>query len=453
MAIRWYRRVFWKIFLSIWLSSFLVVALTAFIVGNLAEKERYKDVLTAKALGQAELIIDRYERTGRLPKPPAPRDRRWDHDHDDRDDDRDDDWRERRDRRFFPLKMQIAELPRGRVILGQRLQGRFNNPMILKFESDQGKQYKIVVEADLRKTLVAKIFGFLLSVQIMLLIVVSALAALLISWIVVRPINRLRQHTRDLYSGDLSARTDDRLSRRGDEIGELSREFNRMADYVEHTLQSNQRLLQDVSHELRAPLARLQMAVGLAEQRVGEEDRAVIDRINLECERINRLIDEILSLSRLEQMDASGQPFLVQQVIDSLVEDYRFSAPEHLISWNNSNSCQVVGNPELLSRALTNILGNAVKHTPAGTGIDILLDHGKAGGCQIIIRDHGPGVEPDQLERLFKPFYRVSDQHNGYGLGLSIAQRAVVLLGGEISASSEPGAGLLFTIRLPAQKV
>ncbi|WP_432471583.1 sensor histidine kinase [Amphritea sp. HPY] len=445
MAIRWYRRIFWKVFLSVWLTSFLVLLLTAFVVGNLAEKERYAEVLTARALGHAELIVDRYERTGIVPRPELRKERR----HYDEDNHDEPEWREHRERRFFPLKIQITELSSGRMIVGKRLEGRFRNPLVLKFESERGKRYRVVVESDLRKTLFAKVFGFMLSLQIVLLVLVSTFAALLISWIVVRPINRLRQHTRDLYSGDLSARTDDQLAARGDEIGELSREFNRMADYVEQTLQSNQRLLQDVSHELRAPLARLQMAVGLAEQKVADIDRAVIDRINLECERINRLIDEILSLSRLEQMGASGQPFLVQQVIDSLVEDYRFSAPDHLISWNNSNSCQLPGNPELLSRALTNILGNAVKHTPAGTGIDILLDHGKAGGCQIIIRDHGPGVEADQLERLFKPFYRVSDRHNGYGLGLSIAQRAVVLLGGKISASSTPGEGLVFQIDLP----
>lgn len=450
MAIRWYRRVFWKIFLSVWLTSFLVVALTAFMVGHLAEKERYIEVLRTKALGQAELIIDRYERTGKLPRPPKKRDYWREHQHDDWDRDRDDD-HYRSDRRFFPLKMQISKTPSGQMILGKELKGRFNNPMILKFESDRGNRYKVVVETDLRRTLLAKVFGFLLSVQIMLLIVVSALAALLISWIVVRPINRLRQHTRDLYNGDLSARTDDKLSRRGDEIGELSREFNRMAEYVEQTLQSNQRLLQDVSHELRAPLARLQMAAGLAEQRVSEADRAVIERINLECERINRLIDEILSLSRLEQMESAGEPFLIQEVIDGLVTDYRFSAPDYPINWNGSGHCSVLGNRELLERALTNILGNAVKHTPVGTEIDIVTEQ-QQGHCLITVADHGPGLSEAQLQRIFQPFYRVSEEHNGYGLGLSIARRAIARLGGEIEALSNPDEGLTFKIRLPEVK-
>ncbi|MCV6609181.1 MAG: HAMP domain-containing histidine kinase [Amphritea sp.] len=451
MAVRWYKRIFLKIFLIVWLTSFVVISVTAFMVGSVSERERYREVMQAKALGQAELIVDRYERTGRLP--PKPRYKDYDRDHDDDDDWRRDkhDWRDRdhRDKNFFALKMQIQETSSGRIIAGIRDDRHFRNPMVLHLTSSQNKDYRVVVDLDLRKTLFAKLIGFILSVQVVLMMIVAALAALLISWIIVRPLNRLRQHTRQLYNGDLSARADDALNRRGDELGELCREFNRMADYVEQTLQSNQRLLQDVSHELRAPLARLQMAVGLAAQNVPDADQAVIERINLECDRINRLIDEILSLSRLEQMETSDQPFDVARLIDGLIQDYRFSSPDYPLQWQApATTVQVKGNSALLERALNNILGNAVKHTPAGTTISLQLE-ATTNGSRIVISDSGPGLSEAQLESLFKPFVRFSDQQNGYGLGLSIALRAVNLLGGELQASSEPGQGLTLTIDLP----
>ena len=456
MAIRWYKRIFCKIFLIVWLTSFLVIAVTAIIVGSVSEKERYQQVLAAKALGQAELIVDRYERTGKLPPPPSRYDRRRYPD-DDWDDDRWDhsewdkrDWRDHNDsHRFFPLKMQIMDKQKGLIIFGLKDERRFKSPMVLKLTSDNNREYRVVVDADLRSTIAAKVIGFVLSLQVVLMLFVAAVASLLISWIIVRPINRLRQHTRDLYNGDLSARTDGCLNQRGDEIGELSREFNRMADYVEQTLQSNQHLLQDVSHELRAPLARLQMAAGLAGQRVAEEDWEYIERINLECDRINKLIDEILSLSRLEQMEASDQRFDAAKVIETLVEDYRFSAPEHQLTVDTTN-CFIKGNSALLERALNNILGNAVKHTPAGS--QVALSVGPEGGDAVIrVKDNGPGLTPEQLESLFKPFTRFTEQNNGYGLGLSIALRAVQLLGGSLEARSEPGDGLELVMKFPAR--
>lgn len=434
MKIRWYKRLFLKIFMTVWLTSFLAIALTAFVIGHLSEQEHYRDVLSAKALGQAELLVDRYERTGRLPPPKSAKD--WRRLNKDRDD--------HHERRFFPPKLQIQDKSSGLVIYGARDERKFRNPLILNLVSDNEKAYRVIVETDIRPTLAARLFGFFLSVQVVLLMFVAGIAALLISLMVVRPVNRLRQYTRDLYTGDLSARTDDGLSQRGDEIGELSREFNRMAEYVEHTLQSNQHLLQDVSHELRAPLARLQMAAGLAGQHVPEEDREYIERINLECDRINRLIDEILSLSRLEQMEVSDQDFALKTVVDTLVHDYQFSAPEYPLSWTPVD-CRLKGNPALLERALNNILGNAVKHTPVGTEISITAEQSD-GKLRLLVADNGPGLSQEQLEKMFKPFVRFTGQQNGYGLGLSIAQRAVQLLGGELTAQSKPGAGLVLLL-------
>ncbi|MDO6564811.1 HAMP domain-containing sensor histidine kinase [Amphritea sp. 1_MG-2023] len=431
MAIRWYKRLFLKIFITVWVTSFLVIALTAFVVGHLSEKERDRDVLSARVLGQAELMIDRYERNGRLPAM-----KEWRRSHDDL-----------REKRWFPIKVQIVALSSGKVIFGRENIRKFREPLTLKVTSDSGSEYQVVAETHLPPNLGAKLFGFFLSVQVGLLMVVAGIAALLISLMVVRPVNRLRQYTCDLYNGDLSARTDDSLSRRGDEIGELSREFNQMAEYVEQTLQSNTHLLQDVSHELRAPLARLQMAAGLAGQKMSDTDQQYIERINQECERINRLIDEILRLSRLEQMEVSDQPFVLNSVIDTLVDDFRFSASQHPIEWHPV-AYRIKGNPALLERALSNILGNAVKHTPAGTQISIVAEL-TADKVNIRITDQGEGLSAEQLAKMFKPFVRFTGQQNGYGLGLSIAQRATQLLGGSLTASSPAGAGLELLLSFP----
>lgn len=433
MAIRWYKRLFLKIFVTVWLTSFLVIALTAFVIGHLSEQQRDRDVFSARVLGQAELLIDRYERDGHLPSRKEWR-RFHDNDH-------------HEEPRFFPSRVQITELNTGQVIFGHDDVRKFRDPMVFTVISDTSREYQVVAETRTRPDLGAKLFGFFLSVQVVLLMVVAAIAALLISLMVVRPVNRLRQYTRDLYNGDLSARTDDGLSRRGDEIGELSREFNRMAEYVEKTLQSNTHLLQDVSHELRAPLARLQMAAGLAGQKIPEADQQYIERINQECDRINRLIDEILSLSRLEQMDVSDESFELKKVINTLVEDFRFSAPHHPVHWTPV-AYRIKGNPALLERALNNILGNAVKHTPAGTEITISAER-VAGKVLIRVADTGPGLSPEQLDKMFKPFVRFTGQQNGYGLGLSIAQRAVQILGGTLTASSEAGKGLQLMLSFP----
>lgn len=431
MTIRWYKRLFLKIFVTVWVTSFLVITLTAFVIGHLSEQERDRDVLSAKALGQAELLIDRYERNGRSTSV-----KEWRRMHDDH-----------KEKRPFPIRIQIAELPTGKVIFGRGEIKKFRDPMVFKVISDSHREYRVVAETHLPPDLASKLFGFFLSVQVALLMVVAAIAALLISFMVVRPVNRLRQYARDLYNGDLSARTDDRLSCRGDEIGELSREFNQMAEYVEQTLQSNTHLLQDVSHELRAPLARLQMAAGLAGQKMSEVDQQYIERINQECDRINRLIDEILRLSRLEQMEVSDQPFTLNSVIDTLVDDFRFSAPQYPLQWTQVDY-RIKGNPVLLERALSNILGNAVKHTPAGTEIRIAAEL-VADKVLIRVIDKGPGLDEEQLVRMFKPFVRFTGQQNGYGLGLSIAQRATQLLGGSLTAKSPAGEGLELILSFP----
>ena len=268
------------------------------------------------------------------------------------------------------------------------------------------------------------------------------------TWMIVRPVNRLRSHAQVLYSGDLSARSDAKLNSRKDEIGELAREFDRMAEFVEQTLNANQRLLQDVSHELRAPLARLQAASGLAEQQLGE-DSALMQRINRETDRLNQLIGEILSLSRIDTIEVTGEPFQLETLIEELQDDYRFSAPQRQLRFQAPAGLPPLSlNRQLLHRVLDNLISNAVKYTPEESAIDVTVNR-SAQELQISVRDHGNGVDDQALPRLFEAFYRQSSDSAGYGLGLSIVSRIINRLGGSVTAQNHPEGGLEVILELP----
>jgi signal transduction histidine kinase len=441
---KWYKRLFWKVFAAIWVVSVLVLLATVLVIGAVTEKERFKDVITTKAYGYSEAMIERYERRGlkTLPPPRTRLPKRF------RDDD-DDDHHERREhaaQRNLLLnvveRVRITDVELGRKVIGPSML-TIDPESLLTFTmtSEADRLYRVDVDINWEHSPVGHLVKTLLSVQMVLVVLVSGLGGLLVSAIIVRPLNRLRDHTRAICEGELDSRTDEKLRSRGDELGELAREFDRMAEYVEQTLTSHQKLMQDVSHELRAPLARLQVAAGLAEQRLGQGDKTV-QRIMRETERLDHLIGEILSLSKLEQMDSVGESFSLTTFLQELVDDVAFSYPLHPINLSMPEECHVDVNRGLLERALNNIINNACKHTGDGDSVDVSLCV-VDGKYHISIRDHGPGVSHDQLKHLCEPFYRIDHQSKGYGLGLSIANRAMTRLGGELRIRNHSEGGLL----------
>lgn len=460
---RWYKRLFVKIFLAIWLASTIVLLATIAIVGGVSERSNFRNLVVATAQGHAERVIDRYEGDGNcdrpLRRPPPIRALRFDrHDWDDDDGDhRGRDRRHHREEMFERWKkrnlIRITDTDKDKIVIGPR-EGWPTSFEVISFDliSDHQRNYQVEVALDLKHSSFIHILQVLISFQIALkVMLMSVVAASLVTWIIVRPINRLRDHTQALYSGELATRSDKALSSRGDEIGALSREFDQMAEFVEQTLTSHQKLMQDVSHELRAPLARLQAAAGLAEQRWGDDDK-VVQRIIRECQRLDALIGEILSLSKLENSEASGPPFALSELLQEMIEDVRFSNSQRQVNFSSDCECHVEGSRALLERALNNVLGNACKHTAEDVAIDVALSEvGKE--CVIRIRDYGTGVSSSALEHLFEPFYRSTTENNGYGLGLSIAQRAVQRLSGTIEAHNHPQGGLEVVIRIPSQKV
>jgi two-component system sensor histidine kinase CpxA len=290
----------------------------------------------------------------------------------------------------------------------------------------------------------------------------SALVCLLLSRYLTRPLERLRRTTQQFAAGDLSQRVAPTMGKRRDEIADLAVAFDRMAERLEKVFGAQKQLLRDASHELRSPLARLQVALGLARQRA-QGGAKELDRIEREAERLNELIGRLLSLSRLEAGvdSASVEPIDLPELLQSLVEDARYEAEARgcRVTLHQSVPATVTANALWLHSALENVVRNAIKYTTEGTEVEIGLrtDPIQPGWVVVQVRDHGPGVPEKDLARLFEPFVRVGEardrESGGYGLGLAIAERAVRLFGGEIAARNEPDGGLSVLIRLQKSAV
>jgi two-component system sensor histidine kinase CpxA len=273
------------------------------------------------------------------------------------------------------------------------------------------------------------------------------------------PVGVLRRATRRLSGGDLTARVGGKAARRNDEIGQLARDFDAMAERIESLVGAQQRLLRDVSHELRSPLARLVVALELARARSGDDAVEPLDRIGREADRLDDLIGRLLLLERLEagSTDHGRVVFDVDDLVAEVVSDASFeaAAEDRDVRFESGGRHVVHGRPELLRSALDNVVRNALHHTPAGSTVRV-GSRTVSGQLEIIVRDGGPGVPPEDLERIFDPFYRVEEARErtrgGVGLGLAIARRGVRAHGGEISAANHPAGGLAVTIALPVSR-
>jgi signal transduction histidine kinase len=295
------------------------------------------------------------------------------------------------------------------------------------------------------------------------LIAVLITAGLLCFWLaryISSPVARLRAATQQLASGDLSARVGAAQGRRRDEVADLGRDFDVMAERIETLMASQQRLLHDISHELRSPLARLKIALELAREDDGAEVGWALNRIELEADRLNELIGQLLTLARLDSKPPMADPESVdlKRLVDEIVLDADFEARNHnrMVKLIASTECRVVGNEPLLHSAVENVVRNAVSYTAEGTSVEVSLrceEDGGAGQAIVSVLDKGSGVPQAALADIFRPFYRVGDardrQSGGIGLGLSISQRAVEVHGGVVTATNAPGRGLLVEIRLP----
>jgi two-component system sensor histidine kinase CpxA len=291
------------------------------------------------------------------------------------------------------------------------------------------------------------------------LTVVVGLFCLLLARHLSSPMRSLRAATRRLADGDLQARVGPPVARRGDEIGELARDFDAMAERLENLVASQKRLLRDVSHELRSPLARLEVALELARQRAGDGAAEPLERIGRESRNLDRMVEQLLSLERLEAGTAAREDLVdLAEVVHAVVRDARYESEARRcdVALTVEHDSRIRGSAGLIHSAVENVVRNAVAHTAPDSTVAVAVGRRLFHGGQVAeirVRDHGPGVPEEELDRLFEPFHRVEDARDrssgGVGLGLAIAERAVRAHGGEVSAANHPEGGLEVRIVLP----
>lgn len=283
-------------------------------------------------------------------------------------------------------------------------------------------------------------------------LIFAALVALYFS----KPIRELRSAFNAVASGNLDTRLAPEMGQRRDELADLGRDFDRMSSQLRDLMDGQRRLLHDVSHEMRSPLARLQAAIGLARLRP-ENVAPSMDRIERECIRMDKLVGELLTLSRVQAgvTKAAEQEIEVDQLLQEIVDDARFEAQAGGgdVELRGAVGQRVRGEPELLRRAIENVLRNAIRHTAPKTTVELEAHSDlKQKELRLTILDHGPGVAPSELHAIFEPFYRgnhAGPPSDGHGLGLAIANRVISTQGGRIRAFNREGGGLGVEIILP----
>jgi two-component system sensor histidine kinase CpxA len=274
------------------------------------------------------------------------------------------------------------------------------------------------------------------------------------------PAGTLQRATRRLADGDLSARVGPAMGRRRDELADLGHDFDRMASRLENLVLSERRLLADISHELRSPLTRLQVALELARQDAGTKAQPSLCRIEEEADKLNGLIGQLLTLTRLENGLPGGAtaPVDLECTLRKITADADFeaNATGKSVTLTTCAPAWTHGDADLLHRAVENVVRNAVRYTALNTAVELELreietDEGHFALIQV--RDYGPGVPESELDAMFRPFYRVNVAREmtsgGVGLGLSITDRAVRLHNGTVRAINAEGGGLLVEIQLP----
>jgi two-component system, OmpR family, sensor kinase len=304
------------------------------------------------------------------------------------------------------------------------------------------------------------IFGALslpgISIMILCIaLVVSAFASWWLARHLSAPIRRIQAGARALAGENLDVRVSAGLEDRKDELAVLARDFDAMADQLRANRGAITRLLRDISHELRSPLARMRLAIGLARQPTADPSRQ-LDRMEREIERLDGLISQVLKLARLSGTDPpfEREAFDLDEMIEDVVRDANFegAAKRCTVRTLGAAKSSVNGSRELLRSAIENVLRNAVRYSPQGARVDVAVERSDA-GLTVSVRDQGPGVPESEVERIFEPFYRVAESRDrdtgGEGIGLAITSRVMRAHGGSASADNRAGGGFEVRLSLP----
>jgi signal transduction histidine kinase len=454
-------RLFWKIFLSFWFSLILVLLFsnwgTALYLRSFDANER-----ASNRERVANTLLDTISSILEYSGIPAVR-KTLRHS-------------KRRMQQRFTIKISNQ---RGRVILHKkaRFLAKFPNkvstPIALQrtVNNPQGRAFHIQVIFYNRSrpsrffNLFARPFEHfppLIFIWLGSAIFISGLVCFWLAWYITKPIQQLQRANRQLAAGNLDTRVAHIMGKRRDEITDLGQDFDHMAARLQHLLLSQKQLLSDISHELRSPLARLHVAVGLMRQKTGSIVQKELDRIEREIVRLDNLVGQILTLSRLETGNRYRKDDYIDIVLllEEIVQDAQFEADSKQIhiALHSQGSGILKANTELLQRAIENILRNAIRYSADNSQIEVSLTiQAQSQVLQLKICDQGQGVPEAQLQKLFEPFVRLSDSRqrqkgqSGYGLGLAIAERAVHLHHGSISAFNHPQGGLCVVVELSVE--
>lgn len=279
--------------------------------------------------------------------------------------------------------------------------------------------------------------------------VVITLFSLLLTLSITRPLNRLRGAVHDLGQTTYQQNSLAQLARRRDELGLLASDFNRMGAKLQNLIVSQRQLLRDVSHELRSPLARLRIALALAERADEQERSKLWPRLIQECDRLETLISEILALARIDADPSTAETINLKAMLDKLKEDARITSPRQALAIQIQPALNVSNWPKTVERIVDNLIRNALRFNPEQHPIEISA---REAANQLIlnVRDHGPGIAEEHLSKLEEPFFRAPGQTStGHGLGLTIAKKATQRLGGELNFANHPDGGFSATLHLP----
>lgn len=445
------RRLFWSIFLSFWAALIVFSAATMLAVSFMLEQAREQE---GGRSPRERLEVHAAEARGVAERESVEGLRRW--------------LRAIDRRELVPVLLLDTE---GSDLLGrpvrerlaERLQrdaerGRLHR-RFAEIRLSDGSAYRLVM--DFQGATLARLLARprVLALPFIVAALVSGLVCFLLARSLTAPLARLRRATEAYASGDLSTRVMPHMGRRRDEIAELAQSFDHMAGRLQELMTSQRQLLSDVSHELRSPLARLHVALGLARQRAEGRASEELDRIEREAERLNDLIGQLLSLARLESgiSEPGREPVDLAGLLSGIAADANYEArtSHRRVEFNTQTAAVIEGNGDLLQSAFENIIRNAVRYTAEGSVVTIALERDPSGtDWRVTVQDRGPGVPDDMLPKLFEPFVRVGGARDrasgGYGLGLAIARRAILAHGGEIRAGNLPEGGLRIEVRLPA---
>ena len=306
---------------------------------------------------------------------------------------------------------------------------------------------------------VARDLGYKTLLGMLAVLLVGGPFCFLLARHIANPIVRLSEAAGRIADGWLDTRSGQSIRLRGDEIGRLGVSFDRMAERIESLVHGQQRLFVDISHELRSPLARLSVAEGLLRQCPSEERAEYLDRIASEVEHLDQLIGQLLTLARINSGADSSRIERVElnSLIQEVAVDGNFEAQAKCcaVRVDSENLCTTTGAREQLRRAIENVVRNAIRYTQPSTDVEITIREQRAFALPravIQVRDHGPGVSSEHLEKIFLPFYRIPTSNgeptSGAGLGLAITDRIVRMYGGSVSAVNALDGGLIVNLEL-----